>query len=401
MKLILFNSATETKNLWPLTLTRPAGMIRVGILTIREKWERSLHVEAGLFTGSYLDKKYGGSVEGELLVVNGTLIPNDDLVRSVRGLKENQGLRSGDMILAAKITAKGRGSWVDQVTDDSVSFDEYPSPFSRIKFPWDIGLRNGIEIQHDLKRLNASPTNQVVDKHSVIYQEENVYIHPNATIKACIIDGSLGPVYIGDGAEIQPGSVIAGPCAVLKGSMVVYGAKLRQNTTIGPFCKVGGEINNSVFQGYSNKSHDGFLGTSVIGEWCNFGAGSNNSNLKNNYGSVKVWNYEQQSYLDTGHLYSGLIMGDHSKCGINTMFNTGTVVGVGANVFGAGYMPKFIPSFSWGGASGFQTYDFEKSMETARMVMDRRDKKLSATDRELLEDVFKLTARYRSWEDFQ
>ena len=220
-------------------------------------------------------------------------------------------------------------------------------------------------------------------------------MEPGAKIKAAILNAEAGPIYIGKNSEIQEGALIRGPFALCEGSTVNMGAKLRGDTTIGPFSKVGGEVSNSVIMGYANKGHDGFLGNSVIGEWCNMGADTNTSNLKNNYDNIKLWNHAQEKFIDTGNQFCGLMMGDHSKCGINTMFNTGTVVGVSANIFGSGFPRNFVPSFSWGGASGFTTYITKKAFGTAKLVMSRRNMEFDAQEAAILEHVFEETKKWR------
>jgi UDP-N-acetylglucosamine diphosphorylase/glucosamine-1-phosphate N-acetyltransferase len=253
---------------------------------------------------------------------------------------------------------------------------------------------NPVEIISDISLINEVK-GSISDPHTFCYNPDQIFIGKDTKIKACILDAESGPIYIGDRVILSPGSVIVGPAAILEDSATSIGSKIRSNTTIGPGCKVGGEISQVVFQGYSNKSHDGFLGSSVIGEWCNFGAGSNNSNLKNNYSDVKLWDYESGKFSETGLQYCGLIMGDYSKCGINTMFNTGTVVGICANIFGYGYMPKFIPSFSWGNNDGFVDYKMEKAVETIKTVMQRRDKTFDNKENEILQHIFEFTAKYR------
>ncbi|MCR9081276.1 MAG: glucose-1-phosphate thymidylyltransferase, partial [Cyclobacteriaceae bacterium] len=230
------------------------------------------------------------------------------------------------------------------------------------------------------------------------YSPENIFIEEGAVIRASILNAEGGPIYIGKNTEIQEGSLIRGPFALCEGSTVNMGAKLRGDTTIGPHSKVGGEVSNSVIFGYSNKGHEGFLGNSVIGEWCNLGADTNTSNLKNNYAPVKLWDYIRGGFTNTGLQFCGLMMGDHSKCGINTMFNTGTVVGVGANIFGDGFPRNFIPSFAWGGAAGFSTFQFPKFLQTAQAVMQRRKVELGEKDQEMLQKVFDFSKNYRIWE---
>ncbi|MGB1307109.1 MAG: glucose-1-phosphate thymidylyltransferase, partial [Flavobacteriales bacterium] len=216
-----------------------------------------------------------------------------------------------------------------------------------------------------------------------------------AKVEHAILNASTGPIYVGKDAEIMEGSIVRGPLAMCENSVLKMGAKIYGATTLGPYCKVGGEVNNSVLLGYSNKGHDGFLGNSVLGEWCNLGADTNNSNLKNNYAEVKLWSYQSERFVNTGLQFCGLIMGDHSKCGINTMFNTGTVVGVSANVFGAGFPRNFVSSFSWGGSAGYMTYRLNKVFEVAEKVMQRRAIEFNQVEKDILTEVFELTKSYR------
>jgi UDP-N-acetylglucosamine diphosphorylase/glucosamine-1-phosphate N-acetyltransferase len=274
-----------------------------------------------------------------------------------------------------------------------MEFDADPLKIQRLS---DIFMRNGEQIEKDIALLKNLNRNNNPDVHTIIYSGENVYLGERVSLKAGILDADSGPIYIGNDVTILPGAIISGPCAILDGSVVSQGAKIRPNTTLGPFSKVGGEVSNVVFLGYSNKTHDGFLGSSVIGEWCNFGAGTNNSNLKNNYSDIKVWDYAEDRMVSTGLQYYGLIMGDHTRCGINTMFNTGTVAGFSANIYDGGYMPKFIPSFAWGNRNGFITYDLEKAIYTAKMVMERRSVMMTDEDSAIFKQIFNLTSRHRS-----
>jgi UDP-N-acetylglucosamine diphosphorylase/glucosamine-1-phosphate N-acetyltransferase len=264
-----------------------------------------------------------------------------------------------------------------------------------IENPWDIFSKNGDAIKSDFelvtkgrKSLALSSTNQVI-------AAENIFVEEGAVVECAILNASTGPIYIGKDAEIMEGSIVRGPFSLGEHSALKLGAKIYGPTTIGPHSKVGGEVNNSVIFGFSNKAHDGFLGNSVLGEWCNIGADSNNSNLKNNYAEVKLWNYNKERFVGTGLTFCGLIMGDHSKCGINTMFNTGTVVGVNANIFGSGFPRNFVASFSWGGAAGFTTYKLKDAFEVASKVFERRSMVFDETEQEILTHVFELTEKYR------
>jgi UDP-N-acetylglucosamine diphosphorylase/glucosamine-1-phosphate N-acetyltransferase len=328
-------------------------------------------------------------------MVNSRLIPNQNLLQAAEQLAEGCGLRQGSLNLLWKAQTK------------SVVWEEWEGDAELLTHPEDIFLKNGSQIRRDVAWLLeaggewALPSwSQRVnpDPNTVVYEPDQVYVHPSALVRAAVLDASEGPVWIGDAAEIMPGSLIKGPVAIGEHSTIKMGAKIYGDTTVGPFCKVGGEVSNSVIHSYSNKGHDGFMGNSVIGRWCNWGADTNNSNLKNNYEQVKIWDISVGKFRNTGLTFCGLIMGDHSKCGINTMFNTGTVVGVGANIFGAGFVRPFIPSFAWGGAQGMETFRFDKFVQTAERVMQRRGLALSEEGRNELERVYRETAVHRTWE---
>ncbi len=271
---------------------------------------------------------------------------------------------------------------------------ECTADIKKINYPWDIFSGNGEEIVSDLALIKNKKKHQLSSTNNII-QEDDIFVEEGVKAEYATINASSGPVYIGKDAEIMEGSVIRGPFAMLDHSVLKLSAKIYGPTTLGPYVKVGGEVNNAVFFGYSNKAHDGFVGNSVIGEWCNLGADTNSSNLKNNYAEVKAWNYVQEKFIPTGKQFCGLIMGDHSKCGINTMFNTGTVVGISANVFGSGFPRNLVPSFTWGGAQGYQLYRLEKALEVAEKVMARRSIKLEETDKNIFNRVFELTKKYR------
>jgi UDP-N-acetylglucosamine diphosphorylase/glucosamine-1-phosphate N-acetyltransferase len=254
-----------------------------------------------------------------------------------------------------------------------------------------------MEIEADFALLTAGRKSAPLSETVSVLSRENVFVEEGFSGEYFTLNASTGPVFLGKGSEIMEGSVIRGPLALGSHSTVKLAAKIYGPTTIGPHCKAGGEINNSVLQGFSNKGHDGFLGNAVVGEWCNLGADTNNSNLKNNYTEVKVWNYPSNRFIRTGLQFCGLIMGDHSKTGINTMLNTGTVAGVSANIFGSGFPRNFIPSFSWGGAAGLVDYKLEKAFETMEEVMRRRDLELTETDKVIFRHIFKETEKYRRW----
>ena len=387
MNIILFDNKRE--DFYPLSLTRPIAEFRLGVLTIKEKWGNYFD-SVSILSNDYLAEKYDTKIKDDNIWINSQLLPSKDIVTEI------ESLRVGEVLIKESVILAFRNS---EYISDKLNNVESNSEFSFLSSITDIFRLNGEEIINDIKLLNF----QNNEKNLVELTDSNiksgkypVYVEEGATIENCYINSSEGPVYIGKNAHIMQGSMLRGPFAICDNSVVKMGAKIYGATTIGPFCKVGGEINNSVFFGYSSKAHDGFLGNSIIGQWCNLGADTNNSNLKNNYDDIKIWNYSSESFLQTGLQFCGLIMGDHSKCGINTMFNTGTVVGVGANIFGSGFPRNFIPSFSWGGSSGFIIHKLEKFFSTAEKVMKRRSIAFSDIDKQVLMQVYNMTKRYRN-----
>lgn len=396
MNYILFDPPAAYSTFLPFTFSRPLSQIRLGALTLAEKWEKYLLRPVSYLAAPHLQAKFPTTLAEENIWINATVIPRDDLARSVKRLKPDESIRQGDTLVAIHTGATP----FDPAMLDNPSF---------ITGAWDLKFKvaicqkitdiftlAGAEIQADFHLLKKrKKTKPITDPHTIVYQPEQVFLEAGTTTKACVLNAEGGPIYLGKNVSVQEGAVLQGPVSVGEGSVINVGAKIRPNTVIGPYCKVGGEISNSVFFGYSNKAHDGFLGNSVIGEWCNLGADTNNSNLKNNYGEVKIWNYNTQNYQPTGLQFCGLLMGDHSKAGINTMFNTGTVVGFGANIFGGNFPPKHIPSFGWGGADGFETYDLEQALLTAERVMQRRQIAFSNEDKAIFEHIFQETASER------
>lgn len=389
MNYILFDG-TVRNQLLPFTFTRPVADIRVGILTIREKWEHYLGLTTTTLTEDYLEEKYPFLEMERNIFINASFLPTENLVEKVKNLQENQAVFYQDEPIAF---FSYEAQDVDFDAFDVIHYNE--NDVLRIEHTWDIFSKNGEAIQRDFELLTKDRKSQSIPEGVQVRNPENIFIEEGAKLGFCILNASDGPIYIGKDAEIMDGSVILGPFSLGEHSIVKIGAKIYSNTTIGPHCRVGGEVNNSVIFGYSNKGHDGFLGNSVLGEWCNLGADTNNSNLKNNYAEVRLWSYETEGFAKTGLQFCGLMMGDHSKCGINTMFNTGTVVGVSANIFGSGFPRNFIPSFSWGGSAGFITYKPEKVFEVAKVVMSRRHVELTETDINILKTVFEETAKWR------
>ncbi|PRY88908.1 GlmU family protein [Mongoliibacter ruber] len=393
--IILFDDPTIRGSLLPFTFTRPVADIRIGILKISEKWQVTTGKSISYLTQDYLSTKFSCN-SGNAMMVNGALCPNETLVQEILKLERGQALYQ-DNILLACITENGEAFQPEQVKDFQKI--QTAAESNIIQKSWNIFQFNASELRSDFQLITKGRGSlPISDPHTIIYGKENIFIEEGAIVKAAVLNAENGPIYIGKNAEVQEGALIRGPFALCEGSVVNMGAKLRGDTTVGPHSKVGGEISNSVIFGYSNKGHEGFMGNSVIGEWCNLGADTNTSNLKNNYASVKIWDYTKGGFTNTGLQFCGLMMGDHAKCGINTMFNTGTVVGVGANVFGDGYPRNFIPSFSWGGAAGFSTFQVRKFEETATAVMKRRKLEYGDEEKEIIKKVFELTRHYRIWD---
>ncbi|WP_299782013.1 GlmU family protein [uncultured Formosa sp.] len=389
MNYILFDGPSRN-SLLPFTYTRPVADIRIGILTIREKWEHHLGSTITTITEDYLADKYPMVEMEENVMINASYLPNFELVELIRRLEKNQAIFKDEDVIAFFATDSQED--IDFETYQAI---EYNEACLKVEHTWDIFSKNGAAIQADFDLLTEGRTSLPIPTTVNTIAPENIFIEEGAQLNFVTLNASTGPIYIGKDAVILEGSLIRGPFALCEKAAVKMGAKIYGPTTIGPYSKVGGEINNAVLFANSNKGHDGYLGNSVLGEWCNLGADTNNSNLKNNYAEVRLWSYETENFAKTGLQFCGLMMGDHSKCGINTMFNTGTVVGVNANIFGTGFPRNFVPSFSWGGSSGFTTYTTKKAFEVAEMVMKRRDVELTDVDKAILEHIFEESKKYR------
>ncbi len=384
MNIILFDQPNFRNQLKPITLTRPIGKIRIGILTVDEKWQRYINAEVSFLTEKYLSQKYKTIYVEENVYINASCLPNMPLALAISKLQNSEVLVSKGVILAFVSSEKFE---FHQINTDTFKEIEYArSEITILSELPHLFLNNGQQIKEDFEQITSGRTSEPInDKFTAIYQEDNIFIEKGASIKASILNAENGPIYIGKNAIIQEGSLIIGPVAIGEDAMVAFGAKIRPNTTLGPVSRVGGEVGNTIFHGYSNKAHDGFLGNSYIGEWCNLGANTNNSNLKNDYKTVKLYSYAMNGLYDTKEIFCGTFMGDFSKAGISTMFNTGTVVGVSSNVYGSDFQEKFINSFSWGGKTeGYQDYRFEKAIEVINATMARRDKKLTAEEINIL-----------------
>jgi UDP-N-acetylglucosamine diphosphorylase / glucose-1-phosphate thymidylyltransferase / UDP-N-acetylgalactosamine diphosphorylase / glucosamine-1-phosphate N-acetyltransferase / galactosamine-1-phosphate N-acetyltransferase len=400
--LILFDDFLIRKSLLPFTFTRPVADIRVGIQTIAQKWRAWSEEPVGYLTQEYLMAKFPVTQAADALYVNGAVCPTADLIDALNALQPGHGMLDSSGLLLGIRHA--------QLADNEIDIRElvngqrnlglpsnhrirYDKPLTIIRQLTDIFACNGEQIRADYARITHNRSSQpLTDPFTRCYASDAIFLEEGATVRASVLNAEGGPIYIGRNAVVQEGAVVLGPFALGEGATVNWGSKMRTNTSIGPYCKVGGEVGNSVFFGYSNKSHDGFLGNSVVGEWCNFGAATNNSNLKNDYSPVKLHSYATGQLEDTGRQFCGLMMGDYTKTGIGTLFNTGTVVGVNVNVFGAGFQPKHIPSFLWGGAAeGFTEYRIEKALAVARETMLRRGITLTDTDEAILRTVSQQT----------
>jgi UDP-N-acetylglucosamine diphosphorylase/glucosamine-1-phosphate N-acetyltransferase len=392
MAIILFDGNAH-QTLLPLTYTRPVADLRLGILTIAEKWAKYLKQDFSFHTQVYLSVKFPINIGAENLFINGAFCPDEQLLDVIDKLALGDALKYNGELIAAKLSEHDAKAF-----DPEGQFDcstDYTGPFVVIKYPEDIFRNNDTELKKDFQLLTKGRSSASISSTNTIIGND-FFAEEGAVAECSSFNTTNGPIYLANTTEVWEGTHIRGSFALCNNSQVKMGTKIYGGTTVGPYCRVGGEINNSVIWGYSSKGHEGYLGNSVMGEWCNIGADSNNSNLKNNYAEVKVWDYTTNHFRKTSLQFCGLIIADHSKCAINTMFNTGTVVGVSANVFGAGFPRNFIPDFSWGGAQGFETYSLKKAFETMEKVFARRDhRKFDDVERDILKTVFELTNEYR------
>ncbi len=383
MNYILADFKQNKESLLPLTYFRPVGALRTGILTISEKWVYFLGQSTSFLTEVYLQEKYPAILQQDNIFINAAFLPNDTLVSQIQQLPYGAALYHKEEIIAIRFKEL---NW-DELQNFKGEKISYTGELEKIAKPTDLFQKNAEQIRQDFERVTLEKTSETLSKTNTVIGKHPVFVSAHTKIEAVTFNTEDGPVYIGENVVILEGSLIRGPFAALENSVVKMGAKIYGGTTLGPNSKVGGEIKDTVFLGNANKGHDGYLGDSVIGEWCNLGAGTNNSNLKNNYSNVRMWDYTQKDFADTGLQFCGLIMGDHSKCGIATMFNTGTVVGVSSNIFGADYQPKFFPSFKWGGQQ-YTDYRFDKAAEVAAAVMKRRNKAFDKKEQNLFKSVY-------------
>ena len=388
MNYILFDGPYRD-HLLPLTYTRPVADLRIGIMTIREKWEKLLESTTTTVTEDYLSGKFPMVEMEENIMICGSVLPTQELAEAVQDLKAGQALFQEEELLAFYTREN------EEIDLESCTRLEFEGKLIIIRHSWDLFRNNGEALEADFELLTAGRKSAPIPKAVHCVNKERIFLEEGVEIEIGVLNAKYGPIYLGKNAEVHEGSLIRGPFAMGEYSVVKMGGKVYGPTTLGPKCKIGGEVNNAIMSGYCSKGHDGYLGNAVIGEWCNMGADSNNSNLKNTYAEVKMWDYAEQRFVKTGLQFCGLIMGDHSKSGINTMFNTGTVVGVSANIYGSNFPRNFIPSFSWGGALGFKTYTLSKAIETAVLVTKRKNEDFTEEDRKIFTYVFELSSAYR------
>jgi len=391
MNYILYDGSVRNA-LLPFTYTKPVADLRIGILTIRQKWEKHLCFTTTTLTEEYLEEKYPMVEMAKNVMINASFLPTNALVEIIRELKDNQAVYKNNEVIAF-FTAENQ---------EEVNFDEYEQidfkdEVLQITNTWDLFSLNDAAIRLDFDLITDGRASQPIPEGVNYLNKEDIFIEEGAEVLFSTLNASTGPIYIGKDALIMEGSAIRGPFSLGNESVVKMGATIYGATTIGPNCTVGGEIKNSILMAYSNKGHEGYLGNSVIGEWCNLGAGTNNSNLKNNYAEVRLWSYETERFAKTGLQFCGLMMGDHSKCAVSTIFNTGTVVGVSSNIYGSNFPRNFIPSFSWGGAAGFSEYQTSKAIGTASLVFQRKGLEFDAQQQRILQHIFEETSKYRNF----
>ena len=388
MNVILFDSL-DRQHLLPFTHTRPIADIRCGILTMRQRWETYLQSGSSTVTMDYLQAVFPVAYTEDNIYVNAQVFGNAPLGVVISNLKMEEALVQEDRLIALRTHKQLTFEALNQGSLQDFAPLVYSEPIALIRYPWDIFSMNDYAIRADFGLLTHQKVSQKLpDYVTVVGDPHLVFMEEGASVSAAILNTKTGPIYVGRDAEIMEGALLRGPIALCAHAVVKMGAKIYGATTIGEGSKVGGEISNAVFFDNSNKGHDGFVGNAVVGEWCNLGADSNASNLKNNYDEVSVWSEAEGALVKTGLQFCGLLMGDHSKCGINTMFNTGTVVGVSSNIFGADFPEKFVPSFSWGGKNDWVEYRFDKAVATANRMMGRRGKTLSEAEIGMLRYIF-------------
>jgi UDP-N-acetylglucosamine diphosphorylase/glucosamine-1-phosphate N-acetyltransferase len=377
--IVLFDEPTIREQLYPVSLTRSIAGIRVGIATIAEKWGHWLEGDISYQTEPYLQEKFPSHLTNDNWFIASHILPDKNIRVAVARLQPGETLYHLQHLIAF------RGADWESRKHPSAKI-EYTQPVDTITHPFHIFQHNSRELRHDFEWYIHNVTTRAIPAGTIILGKHPVVIAESAKLTACILNAEEGPIFIGEESLVMEGSCIRGPFAMLEGSVVKMGSKIYGATTLGPHSMAGGEIKNAVFTGYSNKSHDGYLGDAVIGEWCNLGANTNVSNLKNNIGTIRVWSEAVKSYIVAGKK-CGVIMGDYSRCGISTMLNTGTVIGVSCNIFGGDFPPKHIPSFSWGGASKWMNYELEKALQDAAAWMELKKVKMTKSDENILSHI--------------
>ena len=388
MSILLFDGP-ERNHLLPFTYLRPVAQLRIGIDCLQDKWEAALVSECSVYTQGYLQAKYPPVFSEINTFVNASFVPNSALVGAIQALETGQQLVKADAVIAYKTREQHPA---DLTTYPKIEFE---GELVHLKGVADLFLHNAAVLKQDFERITQQRKSAPISSTNRVIAPENIFLEEGAKVECAILNASEGPIYIGKNAEVMEGSMLRGSIGLCENTVVKMGAKIYGGTTIGPFGKVGGELSNVVLFGYSNKGHDGFLGNAVIGEWCNIGAATDASNLKNNYGKLRLWNYEQERFTKTDLQFCGLMMGDFSRCSIHSTFNTATVVGICANLFGSGFPRTFLPSFSYGGAQGLKTYAFDKALEANVAMMERRGQLLTDLDTAILAEVFKQSAQWR------
>ena len=402
--IVLYDTKEIRDNLLPLTYTRPVSLLRVGICTISEKWQRVFGDDAHIsyITPDYLQNKYPANITADNIFIASHLLPTEELASQIQSLNPGEAICHNDKASGTKSVIAFRCSKDDykkKCVSPAIMLDDYPDHIHNI---YDIFLKNDEQLTIDFLAITAgrvsqpiSQTNTIIGNATFANGAPKIFIEDGASVEGAFLNVNAGPIYIGRNAEVMEGSCIRAPFAACHDAHVNMGAKIYGATTIGPYCKVGGELNNVVMLGYSNKAHDGFLGNAVVGEWCNIGAGASASNLKNDYTEIKLWNYPASRFLRTGLQFCGLIMGDHTKIGVNCMLNTATVLGVGVNIHGAGFPRAFVPSFSEGSAAGFTDVQLTKFFQIAERMMARRNKTLTDDDRNIFTHIYNQADTYK------
>ncbi|WP_300020863.1 GlmU family protein [uncultured Maribacter sp.] len=391
MNFILFDGPRRN-HLLPFTFTRPVSEIRVGIMTLKERWEAYLKASVTSLTEAYLSVKYPVILEDNNVFIDASILPSKYLITIVGSLKAGEVIKLGEVVIAY---CSSSVKTIEELQDfKKIDFNE---DIVQINSTWDIFDKNADILQSDFDFITEGRKSQPISDTNRVIHPERIFLEEGAKVEFSILNATDGPIYLGKNSEIWEGSLVRGALALCDNAIIKMGGKLYGATTIGPFSKVCGEVSNSVIFGYSSKGHEGYLGNAVLGEWCNIGADSNNSNLKNNYAKVRLWDYATERFEQTGLQFCGLMMGDHSKTAINTMFNTGTVIGVNSNIYVPGFPRNFVPSFSWGGASGFTTYQPAKAFDAAKVMMARRGVEFNEVEADILTHVFELTKKWRKY----